>query len=68
MLHTQKVDLHKTHITGRRKYFQIKLENNPSGVYFGGDVVPGKIFIGLEGNGKKARGKEDKKDGESNVH
>ena len=47
---------------GRLKYFQIKLENNPSGVYFGGDIVRGKIFIGLEGNGKKARGKEEKKD------
>ena len=47
---------------GRLKYFQIKLEDRPSGVYFGGDVVWGKIFIGLEGNGKKARGKEEKKD------
>ena len=47
---------------GRLKYFQIKLVDRPSGVFFGGDVVRGKIFIGLEGNGKKARGKEEKKD------
>ena len=41
---------------GRLKYFQIKLENNPSGIYFGGDVVEGKVSIGLDGDGKKARG------------
>ena len=47
---------------GRLKYFQIKLEDRPSGVFFGGAVVRGKIFVGLEGNGKKVRGKEEKKD------
>ena len=50
--HTQQVYLHKTHVMGRLKYFQIKLENNPPGVFFGGDVVRGRIFIGLEGNVK----------------
>ena len=43
---------------GRLKQFQIQLDN-PSGVYFGGDVVQGTIFLGLEGNGKKARGEDN---------
>ena len=53
---------------GRLKFFQIKLDDNPSGVYFGGDVVKGKMFIGLEGNGKKARGVRVEINGESKVH
>ena len=41
---------------GRLRYFRIKLENNDSGIYFGGDTVQGKLLVGLEGDGKKARG------------
>ena len=42
---------------GRLRYFRIKLENNDSGIYFGGDTVQGKLLVGLEGDGKKARGR-----------
>ena len=42
---------------GRLRYFQIKLENNNNGIYFGGDTVQGKLVVGLEGDGKKARGR-----------
>lgn len=48
-------------------YFEIKLENNPSGVYFGGDVVQGKMLFGLEGSAKKARGVRVEIKGKSEV-
>jgi len=53
---------------GRLRYFRIKLENNDSGIYFGGDTVQGKLLVGLEGDGKKARGIRVEINGESNVH
>ena len=42
---------------GRLKQFQIQLDNS-SGVYFGGDVVKGTIFLGLEGNRKRQEVRE----------
>ena len=40
---------------GKLRLFNIQLDNT-GGVFFGGDVVSGRVFMGLEGNGKKARG------------
>jgi len=52
---------------GRLKLFKIKLDN-PTGIYFGGDVVSGTVFLGLDGDGKKARGVRVRIKGESRVH
>jgi len=52
---------------GRLKYLRIKLDN-PSGVYFGGNVVTGTVSLGLDGDGKKARGVRVEIKGESKVH
>lgn len=41
---------------GGLKHFEIKLEGNPAKVYFAGDLVKGRIFFGLDSDGKKARG------------
>ena len=40
---------------GRLNSFRIQLDN-PSGVYFGGNVVTGTVSLSLGGDGKKARG------------
>ena len=36
---------------GDLQYFDVVLEDNPSGVYFAGDVVKGKIQYALEEGG-----------------
>ena len=41
---------------GKLLYMKIILSNNSSGVYFGGDVVEGRLLVGFSGDGKKARG------------
>merc|ERR1739838_339628 len=52
---------------GRLNSFRIQLDN-PSGVYFGGNVVTGTVSLSLGGDGKKARGVRVELNGESNVH
>ena len=42
------------------KYLTVTLDN-AAGVFFAGDLVKGKISFGLEGEGKKARGKVQRK-------
>eukprot|EP00092_Neocalanus_flemingeri_P026417 GFUD01028635.1.p1 GENE.GFUD01028635.1~~GFUD01028635.1.p1 ORF type:complete len:421 (+),score=80.89 GFUD01028635.1:75-1265(+) len=52
---------------GRLRLFNIRLDK-PSGVYFGGDVITGTVSLGLDGNGKKARGVHLTLKGKSKVH
>jgi len=53
---------------GKLLYMKIILSNNPSGVYFGGDVVEGRLLVGFSGDGKKARGIRVQVEGQSDVH
>jgi len=51
---------------GRLSLFEIQLDN-PGGVYFGGNIVTGRVRLVLEGDGKKARGVHVTLNGDSTV-